>query len=379
LLESGRAVVIRNWLPAEDLRALRADAEACYADGAFCLDALAASRKAQRVFTVSDDRHVMPSFFASRGTDGPWVNDQIGDSEARRRFKARVASLKASLANQLFERPSLAVDASQTHECAYTRYGPGACLGRHTDEHHGALKKAHPVASGDENLRRLATLAASSESGGERHARAASAQVSLAPSAPVRTTRRSVTWLVYLNEGYDAVRDGGQLRVHERALPSMSPVGARKGDLQIGWLRATATQGETPVFLDASRTSFDGSTLCMLYVSGNDGVRRELSARPFAASPTLFLAGSSDLFARRLGLMDSPTDAERFHLLDVPKSAASTLLARGDVVGERIRTIEPEGGTLVLYDSVSLPHEVLPTRSERFAVNGWFHEQIAYS
>ena len=50
---------------------------------------------------------------------------------------------------------------------------------------------------------------------------------------------------------------------------------------------------------------------------------------------------------------------------------------RGADGGERVRTIAPESGTLVLFDSVAVPHEVLATRSERYAVNGWFHEVVA--
>ena len=49
----------------------------------------------------------------------------------------------------------------------------------------------------------------------------------------------------------------------------------------------------------------------------------------------------------------------------------------GEDGGERVRDIVPRGGTLVLFDSVSIPHEVLPTRGrERFACSGWFHERI---
>ena len=37
--------------------------------------------------------------------------------------------------------------------------------------------------------------------------------------------------------------------------------------------------------------------------------------------------------------------------------------------------VAPLGGTLVLFDSVAVPHEVLPTlRGERLALAGWFHE-----
>ena len=34
-------------------------------------------------------------------------------------------------------------------------------------------------------------------------------------------------------------------------------------------------------------------------------------------------------------------------------------------------------GTLVLFDSAALPHEVLTTRRERMCVAGWFHERRA--
>jgi hypothetical protein len=373
-LEAGRVVVVPNWLPMDEVRTLRADAESCYTSGrGFCLDALAAkSVKQHNKLEPADDRRVMPSFFASKGTDGPWVDDSIGSAEARKSFKARIAGLKRTLASDLHGRQTLAMDAKQTHELAYTRYGVGARLARHTDEHHGALKNAHPVASGDENLRRLTSLSANGPS---------SAASAMESSARGPTTRRSVTWLVYLNEDYDADRDGGQLQVHERAAAAVSPVGSRGSDLQIGWLKATATQGETPVFLDANvRSSEGGVQRCMLYACAADGRRRDLSSKPFDATPTLFLAGSGDFLARRLGLIDQQSDLARFHLIDVPKSAASTLLAssspKGEDGGERVRTISPEAGTLVLFDSVAVPHEVLPTRRERYAVNGWFHEQI---
>ena len=149
---------------------------------------------------------------------------------------------------------------------------------------------------------------------------------------------------------------------------------------QVGWLRATAAQGEIPVFLDAHRwgrgdEAGGGVTraTCMLYACEADGTQRDLSARhrgwlessmaatftrpaspdtwdphpptpkepiwwrcaarlrapptlprheapalnrsavpttrPFAASPTLYLAGG-DFFARRL-LIDEPRDASQ--------------------------------------------------------------------
>ena len=73
---------------------------------------------------------------------------------------------------------------------------------------------------------------------------------------------------------------------------------------------------------------------------------------------------------------------ERFHLIDAPKSAASAYLPpvgeAGEDGGERVRDIVPRGGTLVLFDSVSLPHEVLATNRLRYGLQGWFHEKLYY-
>jgi hypothetical protein len=145
----------------------------------------------------------------------------------------------------------------------------------------------------------------------------------------------------------------------------------------VGWLRATVSAPEQPVFLSTDRQGVNGAN-CMLYARAADGSLRDLSSAPFRASPALYLAGG-DLFARRL-LVDARSDAQRFHLVDAPKSAASAWLpAYGDAGedgGERVRDVAPEGGTLVLFDSVSLPHEVMSTkRRPRLACTGWFHEE----
>jgi len=43
-----------------------------------------------------------------------------------------------------------------------------------------------------------------------------------------------------------------------------------------------------------------------------------------------------------------------------------------DEEGGSVQDITPQGGTLVLFDSASVEHEVLPTHRERWAVVGWF-------
>ena len=46
--------------------------------------------------------------------------------------------------------------------------------------------------------------------------------------------------------------------------------------------------------------------------------------------------------------------------------------------GEAIRDIRPVAGTLLLFDSVAVPHEVLAVTAERprVACTGWFHELL---
>lgn len=379
-IQAGRVVTLKNWLPAVEVQALKADAESCFAAGCFKADALASyGQKKLQGFDPASDRMVMPSFYPSKGTDGPWVDPSVGDAAARQRFKSRMAALKASLSQEL-ARPTLADNGEQTHEMSFTRYGPGAFLPRHTDEHHSELKKAHPVASGDENVKRLTgTSGATGASGASDALAVAPAARASGEATAARkpaTTRRSVTWLVYLNDEWQP-GDGGELRVHERQQPAASRVGARGADLQIGWLKASrGGEDEEPVFLDARRP---GDANCCLYSCAADGTQRDLSAKNFAASPALYLAGG-DFFARQL-LVDDPADRARFHLIDAPKSAGSALLPKpgddGEDGGERVRDVAPQGGTLVLFDSVSIPHEVLPTKGkERYACSGWFHEKL---
>ena len=44
---------------------------------------------------------------------------------------------------------------------------------------------------------------------------------------------------------------------------------------------------------------------------------------------------------------------------------------------QRVVDVPPLGGTLVLFDSVAVPHEVLTVlRGERVALGGWFHEPV---
>ena len=234
-IDAGRAVVLSNWLSPEETAALRTDQIACLEAGHF------------KDFTSNIHRGdilSMPSY-SVKGKDGPYADAEVGDVSVRNKFKARMAVVKAVLASQMRGRSTLANDVGQTHEIQYLHYRPGAQVFRHTDDRHVELKRP--------NGSRL-------------------------PKKP-DATRRSITWLVYLNDDWDPNTDGGQLRLHERAQPS-THVGALDTHLQVGWLRATATDGEQPVFLDPFRGPGPENESCMLFTCDADGNKRDLSREP---------------------------------------------------------------------------------------------------
>lgn len=336
-IERGGIAEIQNFLSPAEVSQLRSDAHNLYQEGNFIVDALAgyggkAGAKDKAKFTTAKDRSVLPAYIPSQKKDGPFRSATLGNADARKKLGATIAGLRADLSRGL-GRPGLDTpDGGDNHEISYTRFGPGAFLARHVDER-------------SEELKGVAGWS--------------------------RPTRRSVSWLVYLNEpDWDAVGDGGCLRTYERTTPPAFSVGARNGDLQIGVLRATPTDPlERPVFLDARRGNVAGR--CALYIDSNDGGRRIYLTQEFDSHPYLFLSG--DFFVQNLLIQDRDLK-DRFHYLEQPKSKMSEFFAQDP--GETTRDTAPLGGTLVVFDSVALPHEVLPSLSrERWATSGWFHER----
>ena len=191
-------------------------------------------------------------------------------------------------------------------ERSYNWYEPGASLRRHGDEFHEETK---------------------------------------GPRGWLLPTRRSLTWLLYLNRDWRA-DEGGALRAYERARPCDHAVGATDdGDVQVGWV---GEDREVPVFLGedphGERVLYDAT-----------GRVRGGCAAGVAAPP---LASISDPGVRLIrGSLD-----------------------RGEAppAGEAIRDIRPVAGTLLLFDSVAVPHEVLAVTAERprVACTGWFHELL---
>ena len=371
---SGTIATIPNFISPALTASLRSDAKDLYDSGHFSADALAAYGTEVSPYTVDffvfnlnnsilDDNYIKP--LLSKGTFDPskdrtvlklnqWKRTDIGQAELRHKVLGGIAArLRTDLALNL-NRPSLDKGLSTTEygvgstEISYTRFGPGAYLKRHIDEHHEELKGVR---------------------GWEK------------------PTRRSISWLIYLNEDdWDPEIHGGQIRCFERrSLPSGRIGAMPNGDLQIGWLRTQAGDvraRERPVFLDGRVKDEDekGANCAMYIITEEENGQKipKYITKSFRPNPVLFLSGG-DFFARKL-LIDNPTLAPFFHFLEPPRSAADKFFAKVQTPSlpeddEIADDIAPIGGTLVLFDSVSLPHEVLPSFGrERWATSGWYHE-----
>lgn len=244
-------------------------------------------------------------------------------------------------------------------------------------------------------------------------------------------TRRSISWLIYLNNNWGTLADdnsnkiedgeesqnrgaGGEFRAYCRRCSGNTHCGSHDGNLQVGWLRSQRSQhldsSENteddllesiddhfePVFLDSWVKM--PSTLSAVDVEDNDHEEDDsydkLKWRPMSAlyrirNPRI----NCDDYQNREYLSepfgaDSPNwpkeiDLEPSEFIEALASQISDSTIRKrfygleDINGQGVDIVdvEPTAGTLVLFDSVVVPHEVLEvTRGERLAVAGWFHE-----
>ncbi|KAJ1636701.1 hypothetical protein T492DRAFT_957853 [Pavlovales sp. CCMP2436] len=322
-LQSGQVHVEGNFIPPRLVRALREDAIALEAAGRFRASGLSEKAKGATQAFGAMDRRVCTLDLGLQGDQG-----------ARIEFATYLAALR--------KRVELATGRGplKTAEQYLSAHGPGAILARHMDEFHEETKGSKGW---------------------------------MAP------TRRSVSWLVYLSdEGWDepgGAGAGGALRAYVRSgsrdAVTGGPAagvacGAHEGNLQVGW-RRTDRGGEEPVFLDcwlqavSAAAAAAGSTSAIYRVcrEGTEATRRQYLTLPFETASGADTDGG--LFERQLLTSD---ERRRFSRVSAVPSD-----------GQLYTDITPAGGTLALFDSVAVPHEVLPTTSgQRYAMAGWFHE-----
>ena len=326
VIERGHVYVHDNFLSQQVVQELRDEVGRYAEQGKFKASGLSNFAKAgpgasdKQGFNPQKDRNIAPITFSAADLSPTMLH--VGEV---------VDELRLALAQGL-QRPSMA-DISLNHESYFSRSLPGASLARHMDEFHEETKG-----------RRGWTTA----------------------------SRRSVSWLVYLcDDKWDLGVNGGGLRAFPQKRAVVGRCGADDGNLQVGWWDAGATTGVQPVFMDCWRK--DGgqrapTAKAALYVpTDGPGRRSYLTANFDVRDPST--GAALDSYAP---FFLASADAGRFYKVeDIPAWQAGQIPA-----GSAPEVIAPRGGRLVLFDSVSLPHEVMTTlEGERLALAGWMHER----
>lgn len=269
----------------------------------------------------------------------PWWTGALEGKETEVGVVAQKLQLLRKMLAQVLDRPSM-LDTKWEHECYYSKSMPGSALPRHMDERHEELKGSKGW---------------------------------LLPS------RRSISWLVYLSDpGWDLELNGGALRSYYQ--PNKGPgISQDGGNLQVGWLMASELS--IPVYLDSWFPVVDQDPHCILYIASDNNQRNYLT-RPWvneglhglSVADFLQACAKNDADSAQKGrlLFTSPTIAMQFILLEDRSGWSAGRDPQGSAVADTV----PLRGSLVLFDSVSVPHQVeVIKEGTRVALAGWFHEE----
>jgi hypothetical protein len=280
----------------------------------------------------------------------PWFLKALEGRDTRE-IPTRIRQLQQTLSEAL-NRPTLA-DATLSHECYYSKSEVGSRLPRHMDERHEELKGAKGW---------------------------------LLPS------RRSISWLIYLSDPRD-----WDLQVHGGALRSFPQRHVMESDsthdenLQVGWLVSSSEEDRLsrPVYLDSWLPVVgivaEGALAephCILYALDGWGEKEQLT-RPWL---TEALQGMPVWdFLKACAQNDSTLSEKQQPLLFVSPKVAQEFEPLEDRMaweegqdppGSEVVDMVPLRGSLVVFDSVKLPHQVqLINNGTRLALAGWFHEK----
>jgi hypothetical protein len=346
IIQRGGLYVKKNWLCAEQVGLLRQDIASLRQQRGEA----AAGQKGRLLFAPSGLSNRVAgdtnAFGASDRLTCTITPDVPGGGTNRKVVDQKLNELKRELEDELF---GLAPGSLELVEQYYSISPVGANLARHMDERHEETKgeKAWDV-----------------------------------------ETRRSISWLVYLN---DAWTGGGEFVGYCRRSTG-TKCGSNDGNLQVGWQAEESDGLFAPVFLDSwiktpTNRHSDGGPRSSSAQQENRQPNDERMWHPMLALYRI----SNDGNEHRVYLSDpfgpeSPTWPSEMEL--TPKAFAAALAGQlytkylgsfisvesiSDVVSPT--HVVPTGGTLVLFDSATVPHEVLATTDgERLALAGWFHE-----
>eukprot|EP00970_Alexandrium_tamarense_P009484 scaffold1899_cov182-Alexandrium_tamarense.AAC.4 len=368
--------------------------------------AQATTTQANQGFDVKYDRSVCPVpwwgdtlTLSLDSEEGVEVDGREENTKMLHSIQIKLQRLRLEL-SEILDRPTM-MDSNLGHECYYSQSAPGSSLARHMDERHEETK---------------------------------------GPRGWLLPSRRSLSWLIYLSEtnetnadeandrettdercnrdegiegngkDWDPILNGGLLRTfpqkhyrqHDKeGWDDTVQCGCHNGNLQVGWLLADETKdgGEEklplqthPVFLDSwfdYNNPYTGiaEPHCVLYIvrrtpSSNGELQIEHLTEPWIAEA---IQGSVVEFLKQRATMElesatpitpslflQPTYAKHFRLLEDREA-----WTRGhDPDGSVIEDTVPTRGTLVVFDSTTLPHEVTAVvEGTRAALAGWYHEE----
>lgn len=211
----------------------------------------------------------------------------------------------------------------------------------------------------------------------------------------INETRRSISWLIYLNEhgwgGSDGKETnvaggGGELRAYVRSCCEGVQCGSHDGNIQVGWLRideSSSIESEAiyePVFLDSwvktrnddrEEDGFEWQALSALYrIRTESKDEQQQQHRDYISQP---FGPNSPSWPSNPNL--EPVDFASALALQLNVDHQSRFVGVEDIRACQIVDVIPKGGTLVLFDSATVPHEVLETQQgNRMAIAGWYHE-----
>lgn len=372
VIESGQTFSVENFLEPALVEALREEIKQYAADNKFKPSGLSNFAKA------SPGQKDKQGFGKNDRGAAPVTFSDPANSEVMVRVGDLVDEVRLGLA-RVMNRPTMA-DITLGHESYFSRSLEGASLARHMDEHHEETK-------------------------GRR--------------GWTTSSRRSVSWLLYLSDfEWDVASNGGALRAFPQSLPVIGACGADEGNLQIGWWKVQVNNANgaitptaaasvndynavQPVFLDCWRRQYvNGKATSVaraaLYVQDMQSGRKsrkyltvDFDTRDPGTGAALdsydaYFKPDVAAIATAVDTTDG-TAASATATVTATASVTQRFLKTEDMpawqegrqpAGSKEQITSPRGGTLVLFDSVALPHDVMTTlRGERLALAGWLHER----
>lgn len=365
-IASGRVYQHFNFLTEEQVQYLLDDIDRLKQENIMVPSGLSNTNRGKNQNFNERDRTTAPAPWwadslrsANTSSDDYSFSDHYDDMLAS--ISNKIQSLRGEISSTL-HRPTM-MENTHGHECYYSQSRSGASLARHLDERHEETK---------------------------------------GPRGWMLPSRRSISWLIYLSDDmeWDVTLNGGALRSFpqkgfvDQAKVGEIESGCHNGNLQVGWIHSQKEAGITmPVFLDSwFQPQIEGAEAmgprCILYTIQPKGKKGEGDAIQYITYPwdNDVVSLTTSEFLKMQAMEDSKMADNGQHpaLFQTIEFSKGFQLIEDRERWEQGKTpegsfkedIAPQRGSLVMFDSVTLPHEVMPVKvGTRAALAGWFHEE----